>query len=93
MGNLGFTEIVIFIAVLIGIFLIMREINIWYFKIDKRIQLQEETNRLLKQLVEKSADKKHFKNSHSQVNEEESDVNNPEALQKIIEDLNSRATK
>lgn len=42
--------------VLIGIvflFLILRVLNLWYWKIDERIDLQKETNRLLNEIIQK----------------------------------------
>ncbi|GAA4460876.1 hypothetical protein GCM10023093_04470 [Nemorincola caseinilytica] len=39
--------IVIFFLVLVVIFLVCREINNWYWKINERITLQKETNALL----------------------------------------------
>ena len=46
-----FIPALVFIAILIGLFLLLREVMCWYYKINKRIQLQEETNRLLKKLI------------------------------------------
>lgn len=35
----------------IGIFFALREVFCWYYKINERIHLQKETNRLLKELT------------------------------------------
>ncbi|MFT3796494.1 hypothetical protein [Flavobacterium sp.] len=55
MNSFGFGELVIvlliIIAVNIGVFLIIRELILWYWKINKSIQLQEETNSLLRQIL------------------------------------------
>ena len=49
---MGILETII-IALLIAIvlFLLLREVNCWYFKINKRIELMEETNELLRLLI------------------------------------------
>jgi hypothetical protein len=56
MGRVGPSEIVvsilITIAVLVVIFLLLREFVCWYYKINKRIELQQETIRLLGKLIE-----------------------------------------
>ena len=48
------TPIIIGIAVFIGIvfllFLLIRELNLWYFRINERVKLQERTNFLLSQI-------------------------------------------
>lgn len=41
------------LVILIIIFLILRELVMWYWKINERIELQKETNELLKKLIEK----------------------------------------
>lgn len=40
------------IAALAGIFFLIREIMCWYYKINRRVELQEETNKLLKRLID-----------------------------------------
>ena len=44
---------IIAIAVLVVVFLILREVNCWYWKINERITLQQETNSLLKFIFSK----------------------------------------
>ena len=67
------------------IFLLLREVNLWYWKINRRIELQEETNRLLKQMLENQNDKFEVKKSQNiNPNLEESSVNNPEVLEALI---------
>lgn len=39
------------IGVAFGVFIILRELMCWYYKINERIKLQKEANRLLKKLV------------------------------------------
>ncbi len=42
---------IIVLIVLIALFLILREVNCWYWKINRRIELMEEQNKLLNQLL------------------------------------------
>ena len=54
-GALWFTGLVtflVFIAVAFLFFLVMREVMTWYFKINLLLREQQETNRLLRQLVD-----------------------------------------
>jgi hypothetical protein len=44
--------VILILVIAFAIFLILRELNCWYWKINKRINLMEETNKLLKALVE-----------------------------------------
>lgn len=47
------------IAILILLFLLLREVVMWYWKINERIKLQKETNVLLAKLLSKN------ENSHN----------------------------
>ncbi len=47
------TQIVILVFVVVTVFMAGREIFNWYFKINERIKLQQETNELLKKLLSK----------------------------------------
>ena len=51
------TVILISILIAMVFFLLIREIICWYYKINTRIELQTETNSLLKELVKKSENK------------------------------------
>lgn len=42
------------IAILIILFLLLREVVMWYWKINERIKLQKETNDLLAKLLSKN---------------------------------------
>ncbi|UAM97741.1 hypothetical protein K8354_15800 [Polaribacter litorisediminis] len=53
---------VIFLGAII-FFLLIREIVCWYYKINIRIELQKETNSLLRRLVEKNESKVSEKNN------------------------------
>ena len=45
---IGTTELIIVLVVIIVLFFLLREVNCWYWKINKGIELMEENNRLLK---------------------------------------------
>lgn len=50
------TNILIFIiAASIAVFLILRELMCWYYKINERVKLQQETNRLLAELIKQNS--------------------------------------
>lgn len=49
--------LVLGLAFLIVVFLLLRELNMWYWKINERIKLQKETNALLKELIEQNKPK------------------------------------
>jgi hypothetical protein len=40
--------ILVGLVIAVGLFFLMREVLCWYYKINKRVALQEETNRLLR---------------------------------------------
>lgn len=42
----------LFLLVSILFFLIIREIVMWYYKINKRVEIMRETNKLLRELIE-----------------------------------------
>jgi hypothetical protein len=46
--------IIIVIIVLVLVFLLLREVNCWYWKINKRIELMEDQNNLLRSLLSDS---------------------------------------
>jgi hypothetical protein len=48
---LGLTIIVLFVMIMV--FLLLREVNCWYWKINKRVELMEEQNELLRELIYK----------------------------------------
>lgn len=81
-----------FILIAFGVsilgFFILRDVMLWYYKINKRIELQEETNRLLKILVEeKEPISKKQKITINPELEKQTDVNNPNVLKDIINNL------
>lgn len=81
--------IIIYLIVFIIVLFITREIVSWFWKINENIRLQEETNRLLKRIVDKldsfddnTSDKKTFDGV--------SDVNDPKILNDVIEILKKK---
>jgi len=51
----GLLEILIGLGILFLIFLLLREFWCWYWKINKRISLQKDTNELLEKLLSQSS--------------------------------------
>jgi len=72
----------------LSIFLIFREVFTWYWKINKQVQLQEETNRLLKELIEKSTKKVESKTININDNLDKTSLNNPEVMEELLRKLN-----
>lgn len=80
-SSLAFTAIAI--LVFFAIFLLLREINCWYWKINRRIELQEQTNQLLIRILENESASKpanevpsgHTISSSSIVNENKISLN------------------
>jgi Flp pilus assembly protein TadB len=48
----GGGALILALIVFIGIFLVLREFFCWYFKINKRIDLEQANNNLLKKMLE-----------------------------------------
>lgn len=71
--------IIISAAIGIVIFLVLREFNCWYWKINQRIQLMEEQNELLKELLKN--------NEYQKADNSENIVNkvNPKSVHKEID--------
>jgi len=65
-----------------------REIVSWFWKINENIRLHQETNRLLKKIVDK-LDSYDDKSNHPN-SAEVSDVNDPKILNDVIEILNKK---
>lgn len=51
MENTALVILFSFIA-LIGVFLLVRELVMWYYKINERIELQKKSNKLLEELIQ-----------------------------------------
>jgi len=72
-------SIIFCIVILIGLFFLLRDLNLWYWKVNVRIEQQEETNMLLRKLIPKEESKISSSN--------ETSLNNPEVMDKLIENL------
>lgn len=73
-------EIIVILAIL---FFLIREVICWYYKINKQVELQTETVKLLKKLVELNTPK-----AQTEIlPEEKSNVNDPAVMNKIISKL------
>ena len=90
MGRFGIVEIIVILVVVIGVFFLIREVICWYYKINKQIELQEETNSLLKKLIEVNTPKTVTEIYPRIISGEESSVNDPGVMNKIISDLNKK---
>jgi hypothetical protein len=80
-------EFVTYVALLLVIFLIIRVVVLWYYRIDERVNLMKENNRLLRELVEMQAQKKKESDSGS-TGSSVTDLNNPQELEKLLSKLN-----
>ncbi len=49
--------IILWVIVVVVLWLLLRELVCWYYKINERISLQKETNELLKKLLQKMSEK------------------------------------
>ena len=87
MERIGMPEILIFLVVILVIFFLIREVICWYYKINKRVELQTETVRLLKKLVELNTPQIPTEISSITLSGQETSVNDPAVMKKIISDL------
>ncbi len=78
------TYFLVMLGILIVVFLILREVICWYWKINRNIELQEEQNRLLKKLVQHfentETSGKDTKNMHTQ----QTSVNDPKVMEEML---------
>lgn len=81
------STLILFIIVF-SIFLLLRSVNLWYWKINKSIELHEETNMLLTKIKDLLTPQNTSKSNVSIT--EQTSVNNPEVLNSIIDKLNSK---
>jgi hypothetical protein len=71
----GYQKLIIFgLIALIVLYLMFREFNTWYWKINKRISLQEETNKLLKQILKTQIRESLTEVTNSHIEDKESTV-------------------
>lgn len=83
------TGLIVTLIVLIILFLVMREVNCWYWKINKKIELQEKTNELLEKLINQNQRKVENPNNPIESTEQTS-LNDPEVLQELLNKLNKK---
>lgn len=81
--------IIIYLILFVIVLFITREIVSWFWKINENIRLQEETNRLLKRIVEK-LDSYDDNTSNKKTFDGVSDVNDPKILNDVIEILKKK---
>jgi hypothetical protein len=82
MEKIGITEVLIAVAVLFATFLLMRELNLWYWRINRIIEGQEESNRLLTKIA-----KILEPNIQAEIKEmkPEENLNDPDVFDKLLE--------
>jgi p-aminobenzoyl-glutamate transporter AbgT len=51
--GLGLPEFLIITAITVGIFLLFRNMNLWYFKINESIKLQQDQLAVMQKMLEK----------------------------------------
>ena len=49
-------SIAVYILIFVVVFLLLREVNCWYWKINKRLQIEEENNDLLTKILDELRD-------------------------------------
>jgi hypothetical protein len=76
MGNNFLGMIILYLVILIGLWLLLRELVCWYYKINETISLQKKTNELLEILINKIDGKEIIKEATNEdVINSEKDVN------------------
>lgn len=72
---------------IVFLWLILREVNCWYWKVNERLRLQEETNQLLKDIINqiKSVDQIIDKaESKPKTKEKAFDLNDPKSMELLL---------
>jgi len=89
MDFITFKDLFTLIILLLALLLLLRSFLIWYWKIDKQIELQEENNQLLKELLSTLTQNNKGKESPIQERKvtDQTSVNDPEVLASIIDKL------
>lgn len=89
MELMNVTGLIVALIVSILLFFAMREINCWYWKINKKIELQEKTNELLEKLIDQNQRKE--SNPYKPIEStEQTSLNDPEVLKELINKLNKK---
>jgi hypothetical protein len=89
MELMNVTGLIVTLIVMILLFLALREVNCWYWKINKKIELQEKTNELLQKLIDQNQKKEVNPNKLIESTEQTS-LNDPEVLNELINKLNKK---
>jgi hypothetical protein len=89
MDGFELLDLIVALVILFVFFLLIREIICWYYKINRSIELQEESIRLLKKLVDLNTPKTP-EESNINLSSNERNVNDPEVMNKIIADLENK---
>jgi flagellar biosynthesis/type III secretory pathway M-ring protein FliF/YscJ len=74
----------VMLGILIIVFLILREVNCWYWKINRNIELQEEQSRLLQKLVQQFEKKETSGKEKKSVDVEQTSVNDPKVMEEML---------
>ena len=72
----------IVLGIALVLFFLLREVNCWYFKINRHIELQEENNRLMRKLVEQTALNKPV--DQKVTNTSQTSLNDPNVLNQLL---------
>lgn len=83
------TALIIALIVAIVLFFVLRNVNCWYWKINTQIELQHEIIDLLKKIVEQKKTKE-IKSSEPIVPVEQTSLNDPEVMGKLLNMLNKK---
>lgn len=83
------TGLIVTLIVTILLYLALREVNCWYWKINKNIELQEKTNELLQKLIDQNQRKEVNPNKLIESTEQTS-LNDPEVLKELMNKLNKK---
>ena len=80
------TTLLIVLVVGVLIFLALREVNCWYWKINRQISLQEETNYLLEKLLKQTS--RTEADTVNQTTKKDKKIIDPSILSSEVTDLN-----
>ena len=83
------TTLVIIFGIAVVLFFALREVNCWYWKINRHIELQEETNNLLQKLVDQS-NKKETKAPETIGSTGITDLNDPNVMGQFMSKLGKK---
>jgi len=72
---------------MIAAYFLLRSVNCWYWKIDERMELQRETNRLLQQLINNTSKPAAKVENIFFTKENQTDLNNPDDFNALLEKM------